>query len=58
MKIIRSKNLAKILLKSQDKLSDNTIKKLKLEIAETYNIKPDRVFDIFLKSLLTIKYLK
>jgi len=58
MKIIKSKNLAKTLLNCRDKLSDNTRNKLKLEIAKTYNIKPDRVFDTFLETLITIKYLK
>lgn len=55
---MRSKNLAKTLLKSQSKLPDVIVNKLKLEIAEIYNMKPDRVFDTFLEALLTIKSLK
>lgn len=55
---MRSKSLAKTLLKSQDTLPDKVAYKLKLEIAETYNIKPERVFDSFLETLLTIKSLK
>lgn len=55
---MRSKSLAKTLLKSQNKLSDEISNKLKLEIAEIYNINPGRVFDSFLETLLTIKNLK
>ncbi|VVC27069.1 Ribonuclease H-like domain,3'-5' exonuclease domain [Cinara cedri] len=57
-KIMRSKSLAKTLLKSQNKLPDEVYNKLKLEIAEIYNIRPDRVFDSYLEILLTIKNLK
>lgn len=55
---MRSKSLAKTLLKSQNELPDKITYKLKLEIAQTYNIKPERVFDSFLETLLTIKCLK
>lgn len=55
---MRSKNVAKTLLKFRNKLSDEKLNKLKLEIAETYNIRPDRVFDSFLETILTIKNLK
>lgn len=55
---MRSKSLAKTLLKSRGKLPDFVVNKLKLEIAETYNVKPDRVFDTFLETLLTIKSLR
>jgi len=55
---MRSKSLAKTLLKSREKLPDSVIYKLKLEIAETYNMKPDRLFDYFLKTLLTVKSLR
>lgn len=55
---MRSKSLAKTLLKSRSKLPDEVAKKLRIEIAETYNMKPDRVFDSFLETLLTIKSLK
>lgn len=55
---MRSKSLAKTLLKSRNKLPEKIANNLKLEIAEVYNIKPDRVFDSFLESLTTIKSLK
>lgn len=55
---MRSKSLAKTLLKSRDKLPHKVANALKLEIAEIYNMKPDRVFDTFLEILLTIKSLK
>lgn len=55
---MRSKSLAKTLLKSQDTLPVKVSYKLKLEIAETYNIKPERIFNSFLENLLTIKSLK
>lgn len=55
---MRSKSLAKTLLKSRDKLPEKIAYKLKLEIAEIYNMKPDRVFNSFLESLMTISYLK
>lgn len=55
---MKSKGLAKTLLKSGDTLPVKVINELKLEIAETYNMKPDRVFDSFLENLLTIKSLK
>lgn len=55
---MRSRSLAKTLLKSRDKLPDKVANALKLEIAETYNMKPDRIFDTFLEALLSIKSLK
>lgn len=55
---MRSKSLAKTLLKSQHSLPDKKAIELRSEIAETYNMKPDRVFDTFLETLLTIKSLK
>lgn len=55
---MRSKSLAKTLLKSREKLPNTVLYKLKLEIAETYNMKPDCLFDSFLESLLTIKSLR
>lgn len=55
---MRSKSLAKTLLKLQEKLPDSVIYKLKLEIAEIYNMKPDRLFDSFLETLLTVKSLR
>ncbi|XP_025404832.1 exonuclease 3'-5' domain-containing protein 2 isoform X2 [Sipha flava] len=58
VKIMRSKSLAQTLLKSRHKLPDKIIYELKLEIAEIYNIKPNRVFDSFLETLVTIKSLK
>lgn len=58
VKIMKSKSLAKTLLKSQDTLPVKVSYKLKLEIAETYNMKPERIFNSFLENLLTIKSLK
>lgn len=55
---MRSKSLAKTLLKCRHTLPDKVIDDLKLEIAEIYNMKPNRVFDSFLEMLLTIKSLK
>jgi len=55
---MRSKSLAKTLLKSSNKLPDKVINKLKLEISEIYNMKPDRVYNTFLETILTIKSLK
>lgn len=55
---MRSRSLAKTLLKSRDKLPDKVVNALKLEIAKTYNMKPDRIFDTFLEALLSIKSLK
>jgi hypothetical protein len=55
---MRSKSLAKTLLKSRHSIPDKIANELRLEIAETYNMKPNRVFDTFLESLLTIKSLK
>lgn len=55
---MRSRGVAKTLLKFRNKLPEEILNKLKLEIAETYNIRPDRVFDSFLETLLTIKSLK
>lgn len=55
---MRSKSLAQTLLKSRHKLPDKIICELKLEIAEIYNMKPNRVFDSFLETLVTIKSLK
>lgn len=55
---MRSKSLAKTLLKSRDKLPKEIIDKLKLEVADIYNIKPNRVFDSFLETLLTVKSLR
>lgn len=55
---MKSKNLANSLLKSRKKLPDEIAYKLRLEIAKTYNMKPDRVFDSFLENLVTIKSLK
>lgn len=55
---MRSRSLAKTLLKSRDKLPDKVSNALKLEISKTYNMKPDRVFDTFLEALLNIKSLK
>jgi len=55
---MRSKSLAKTLLKSRHSLPDEIANELRLEIAETYSMKPDRVFDTFLETLLTIKSLK
>ncbi|KAE9544452.1 hypothetical protein AGLY_001631 [Aphis glycines] len=58
VKIMRSKSLAKTLLKSRHSLPDKIANELRLEIAETYNMKPNRVFDTFLETLLTIKSIK
>lgn len=58
VKIMRSKSLAKTLLKSPNKLPNKVADALKLEIAEIYNMKPDRVFDSFLETILTMKSLK
>jgi len=55
---MRSKSLAKTLLKSKHSLPDKVANELRQEIAETYNMKPSRVFDTFLETLLTIKSLK
>lgn len=55
---MKSKSLAKTLLKSRHKLPDTMVHKLKLEIAEIYGMKPDRIFDTFLETLLSVKSLK
>lgn len=55
---MRSKSVAKTFLKYRDKLPDKVVNKLKLEIAEIYNIKPERVYDSFLETLLTVKNLR
>jgi len=55
---MRSKSLAKTLLKSRHSLPVKVENDLRQEIAETYDMKPNRVFDSFLETLLTIKSLK
>lgn len=55
---MKSKSLAKTLLKAREKLPDKIVNKLKLEIANTYNIKSECVYDSFLETLLIIKSLR
>ncbi|XP_050533718.1 exonuclease 3'-5' domain-containing protein 2 [Daktulosphaira vitifoliae] len=57
-KIMRSKHLAKTLLKSHSKIPENISKKLKQEVAEIYKIRADLLSDTFLGYLLNIKSLK
>ncbi|XP_050436824.1 exonuclease 3'-5' domain-containing protein 2-like isoform X2 [Adelges cooleyi] len=58
IKIIRSKHLAKTLLKTGNKVPQHVAVKLKQEIADIYNIELVRLSDTFLEHLLNIKSLK